>query len=33
MKVGLNFHRFYEDPGTIPMPTRRSYSPFVNKTC
>ena len=32
MTVGLDFHRFYEDPATIPMPRRRMYSPFVNKT-
>ena len=30
--VGLNFHRFYEDPGSIPMALRRQYSPFVNRT-
>jgi hypothetical protein len=32
MTVGLNFHRFYEDPAKIPMSSRRMYSPFVNKT-
>ena len=32
MTIGLNFHRFFEDPGKIPMPTRRQYSPFVNRT-
>ena len=33
MTIGLNFHRFYEDPAEIPMPSRRMYSPFVNRTC
>jgi len=32
MTVGLNFHRFYEDPATIPVALRRQYSPFVNRT-
>ena len=32
MTVGLNFHRFYEDPASIPMALRRQYSPFVNRT-
>jgi hypothetical protein len=32
MTVGLNFHRFYEDPAAIPMALRRQYSPFVNRT-
>ena len=32
MTVGLNFHRFYEDPASIPMPLRRQHSPFVNRT-